>query len=171
MAEQELVRLTYASTAQFEQDAGRQSVDLEIGRILRACKINNPKREIGGVLHYGYGYFFQALEGERAAVEALYEKIAQDGRHGAVQILDIQPIDRRYFPDWSMKYVPLERDVDQLLKRHGMSTFNPYRFDQAVIEDMVQMMVAGADAGQLTATEPPRRKGGIGGFLQRLLKG
>ena len=145
MSDQALTRLTYASTASFDQDAGPQSIDLEIGRILRKCKINNPKREIGGVLHYGHGYFFQVLEGPRSTITALLQTIMADPRHRDVHVLTTRDTDRRRFPDWSMKYVPLEQEVEQLIRHHGMNTFNPYRFNEGVIEDMIDMLVDGKD--------------------------
>ena len=100
MTSPNLVRLTYASTSASAQRGGGTAVDPEIGRILQACKTNNPKREIGGVLHYGHGYFLQVLEGPEEEVDALYQKISSDSRHQDVRTLDERQVEERRFPDW-----------------------------------------------------------------------
>ncbi|MEF8834062.1 MAG: BLUF domain-containing protein, partial [Halofilum sp. (in: g-proteobacteria)] len=114
MAQQPLTRLTYASTANFDINSGSGNIDLEIGRILRACKINNPRQGIGGVLHYGYGYFFQGIEGPRDAVNTLYDRIAADERHRELKVLGVRDTETRFFPDWSMKYVPVVVHIDDV---------------------------------------------------------
>jgi hypothetical protein len=164
MAQQPLTRLTYASTANFDTTSGTGNIDLEIGRILRACKINNPKQGIGGVLHYGYGYFFQGIEGPRDAVNSLYDRIAADGRHRDLQVLSVRQTETRFFPDWSMKYVPLEKDVEALLKRHGMRTFNPYRFDEAIIDELIRTLVEGS----APLNEPDQNYGRGNSLLRKL---
>lgn len=40
---------------------GGSAIDPEIARILRACKVDNLRLEVGGVLQYGEGYFLQRL--------------------------------------------------------------------------------------------------------------
>jgi hypothetical protein len=164
MANQPLSRLTYASTANFDTNSGSGNIDLEIGRILRACKINNPKQGIGGVLHYGYGYFFQGIEGPRDAVNRLYERITADDRHRDLQVLSTHDTETRFFPDWSMKYVPLEKDVEALLKRHGMRKFNPYRFDDAIIDELIRTLVE----GRAPLNEPDQNYGRGGSLLKRI---
>ncbi len=170
MTDNDLIRLTYASTSAFQEKGGGTAIDPEVGRILRACKINNPKREIGGVLHYGYGYFFQVLEGPRDQVEELYQRIAQDARHKNVTTLEKQDIRQRSFPDWSMKYVPLEKDVERVLQRHRLKTFDPYSFDNAVIDDMVDLLVGSDAPGQEPDQRGKRGKGPVS-FLKRLFGG
>lgn len=164
----ELIRLAYASQSAASGSGGATAVDKEIPRILRSCKNNNPKLEIGGVLHYGDGYFFQVLEGPAAAVDHLYETIARDPRHQDVSTLERRAIRTRRFPDWSMKYVPMESDVERLLKRHKMTHFDPYRFDSEMIEAMIALLV-----GQPTKDQQPDQDYGQtrkrGSWLQRLL--
>lgn len=165
MTSQNLIRLTYASTSASASRGGGTAVDPEIGRILQACKINNPKREIGGVLHYGHGYFLQVLEGPEKDVDALYQKISKDPRHQDVRTLDERRVDERRFPDWSMKYVPMESDIERVLKRHRMSAFDPYRFDLNMIEEVIEVLV-GSDAPNQKPDQDYGR--GVGGFLKRL---
>lgn len=139
----DLVRLNYASTATFEpNEAG--GIEVEVARILAESRRNNKAREVGGVLHYGNGFFFQALEGERGVVNDVYNTIAADPRHRDVQILSFNPVEQRLFADWSMKYVPIENQIRELLDRHGIE-FNPYRFDDAFIREFLELCVYGQD--------------------------
>lgn len=104
----------------------------------------------------------------RKAVKEIYQAIAQDERHEHVHTLDARPVSERRFPDWSMKYVPMESEVNQVLQRHGMSQFDPYRFDAGMIDDMIDLLVGAAAPGQ----EPDQRQQGARGpfaWLARLL--
>ena len=167
MSDPTLARLTYARTACFAQDTDPRSINLEIGRILRKSRINNPKRGIGGVLHYGHGYFFQVLEGPRGTITALLRTIMADPRHRDVHVLTTGAIDRRCFPDWSMKHVPLEQEMEQLIRCHGINRFNSYLFDEIVIEEMIDVLV-GNDDPHATPAQNSRR-GSLRSSLERLL--
>ncbi len=164
MTSDNLYRLTYASTSTFKERGGGTAIDPEVSRILRACKNNNPRREVGGVLHYGHGYFFQVLEGPEQAVRELYEAIAQDERHQNVRTLDARAVNERRFPDWSMKYVPLETELNQVLQRHGQSQFDPYQFDVSMIEDMIDLLVGSGAPDQ----QPDRARSAKRGPLASL---
>lgn len=142
MAE-ELVRLNYASTATFEPNL-QGGVEVEVARILKQSRRNNRELAVGGVLHYGNGYFFQCLEGERGAVEGLYARIADDPRHTDVRTLTYGPVRERLFGDWSMKYLPIESDLRALLDRYGQE-FNPYRFGEDFIAEFLEACVVGVD--------------------------
>ena len=63
----------------------------------------------------------------------------QDSRHSDFEILKVNHVDERLFKNWSMKYIPLESDVDDLLLRHGLRDFNPYEFSDELIDDMVAL--------------------------------
>ena len=155
----ELIRLTYCSTANFESMEKTNGVELEVARILMESRRNNPKKEIGGVLHYGNGFFFQALEGKRKDVNERYEKIVKDPRHRDVELLVVHPVGRRLFPDWSMKYVAVETRISDLLKKHGKSAFKPYEFNEAFCEELIQCFVEQADASNqedMQASSPNR---------------
>ncbi|WMS87871.1 BLUF domain-containing protein [Pleionea litopenaei] len=99
----QLIRLTYASTATFKTDI-KGGIESEVARILLQSRRNNSRIAVGGVLHYGDGYFFQCLEGDESAVKSTLQRISQDQRHRDVQILLNVQIQRRLFEDWSMKY-------------------------------------------------------------------
>ena len=131
----QLIRLVYAS--QSNNPTSRGSVDPAIGSILSQSRRNNQKQEIGGVLYFGDGYFFQCLEGEAERVQALYNKISQDPRHVHCTVLSITPAQQRLFSDWSMKFVPTADDVQQLLQQHGYQRFTPFKFSEVFIEELI----------------------------------
>ncbi len=54
---------------------------------------------------FSAGRFGQVLEGPQAAVEATFERIQQDTRHGDVALLEFVPISERAFDTWAMAYV------------------------------------------------------------------
>lgn len=168
MSAEELTRLSYASTSSWRGQGGGTASDREIPRILQACRKNNPEIQVGGVLHYGDGYFFQVLEGPAAAVDHIYGKIAKDLRHTNVKTLERASINSRRFPDWSMKYVPFEDDINRVLKRHGLKEFNPYQFDSDLIEAIITMLV-GAPAPEQKPDQDLSKPKKRGSWLQRLL--
>ena len=69
----------------------------------------NERQGITGTLCYGNGHFLQCLEGEKAKVLALQQRIFSDKRHRNVKILLLQTIDQRTFFDWRMRLLFLER--------------------------------------------------------------
>lgn len=86
----------------------------EIEQILAASRRNNVLVGVTGALMFSSGFFAQVLEGAPAAVEATFERIQNDRRHGAVTVLEFASIDQRTFPQWSMAYVgrPAEGQAD-----------------------------------------------------------
>jgi hypothetical protein len=63
---------------------------------------SNERAGITGWLTYDGTCFFQAIEGEEAAIAALYEKVLADTRHHDVVTLINKPIDRRRFDSFSI---------------------------------------------------------------------
>lgn len=141
---QPLTRLTYASTATFKSDV-KGGIESSVARILLQSRRNNPKAGLGGVLHYGNGYFFQCLEGSREQVNRAYHKISEDHRHSDVQVISSLSIEKRLFSDWSMKYLPLEENLNALIKARGQKQFNPYEMDDAMVDALLKACVKGVD--------------------------
>ncbi len=141
--------------------------DREIPRILRACRNNNPKLRIGGVLHYGNGDYCPVLEGPKAAVDALYGTIGQDLRHTDVQTLERVRVASRRFPDWSMTYVPFEPDVKRVLERYRMRESNRHEFGPEAIDAMIALLV-GAPAPEQQPDQDHSRPRKRGSWLERL---
>jgi hypothetical protein len=143
----QLIRLIYASRSTFEPNAAHQGLDPSIAKILAKSRKNNAQRGIVGSLLFGDGCFLQCLEGSDEAVDALYEKIKADPRHGEVTVLSRRNIDHASFRVWSMKYAPGEAPLRQLMKSLGMNRFDPYAMSPQNIEVTVAYMEREAESG------------------------
>ena len=143
-----LIRLVYVSRSSFEAAKDFSGIEPTVARILMQSRKNNPKQKIGGVLYYGNGFFFQCLEGYSDTVNALTSKIMKDDRHVDVQILKVNQIEDRLFKNWSMKYIPLEKDVVNVLKRHQVKEFNPYEFNDELIDEFVSLFAKVSDPSE-----------------------
>ncbi len=64
--------------------------------------VKNRMARITGLLIAHKGWFVQALEGPRAAVEALFETVTTDPRHHHVLPLSQGEVEGRLFEQWSM---------------------------------------------------------------------
>lgn len=144
-----LIRLAYASEATFQEKPVDQGVEPNVARILMTSRKNNGKSEIVGGLYYGDGFFFQYLEGEEAAVTALYDRISRDDRHRNVTTLVEEALPERTFTNWSMKYVPLSSDVKKFLDKQGMKSFQPLKFNRALCEEMIQLIRDSSEEGRV----------------------
>jgi hypothetical protein len=66
------------------------------------------------------------LEGPLAAVEATFERIQQDYRHGDVSLLALEPITHRSFSNWAMGFVGNSVDDERRFAQVGVdSGFDP----------------------------------------------
>ena len=70
-----LVRLMYCSRASTGVDGE------ELSLLLRQCRSHNGDAGITGMLCFSEGLFIQVLEGGRAAVNQLYQRILRDPPH------------------------------------------------------------------------------------------
>lgn len=77
----------------------------EMLEIARTCLARNPANDITGALYFDGTQFYQVIEGEEKAVHDLYDRIREDPRHTAVQLLWEGPIRQRRFGTWAMKFV------------------------------------------------------------------
>ncbi len=94
--ERELYRLVYTSARNKACD------DQNIHQILQASNRNNKRLGVTGVLIHTPERFLQVLEGTEDTVQALYEKIEKDPRHGGSVMRYCEPVSTRYFGDWNM---------------------------------------------------------------------
>ena len=97
-----LFRLIYMSQNMIVGDAA--AIEAEIRHILASSRRNNRVAGITGALVFSSGSFLQTLEGPVDAIEALYERIATDARHGNPQILEACDVEKRQFGEWSMAF-------------------------------------------------------------------
>jgi len=99
----ELTLLCYTSIA-----AHLMSHD-ELIALLEQSRVNNTKLNVTGMLLYMDGCFFQVLEGEKAIIDHLYDKISNDKRHLRVIKLIEEPLNKRSFNKWTMGYQQVSR--------------------------------------------------------------
>ncbi|MBP7868204.1 MAG: diguanylate phosphodiesterase [Acidobacteria bacterium] len=105
-----LIQLIYCSAAR------KRFGPEELVRILDQARLNNARCGVTGMLLYADGSFFQVLEGEEATVDALFESISRDDRHGGVTLIIREPVARRSFGDWTMGYAePTAQDMDAIV--------------------------------------------------------
>jgi hypothetical protein len=98
MTNKPIYELVYHSAAK----ANLRHQDLE--DILSTSKTWNKANHITGFLLYHKGEFLQILEGNREAVDQLFERIKMDHRHESVLLLANNFKAKRSFPDWSMGF-------------------------------------------------------------------
>jgi hypothetical protein len=133
-----LVRLLYASRAATPPAE-------ELGAILRQSKANNPPAGITGVLCCSDDMYLQVLEGGRAAVNRLYNRIVADPRHKDVELLSYQQIGERHFAGWSMGQVNVARlNPSLLLKYSATAQLDPYSMSGSVALALLEELVATA---------------------------
>jgi hypothetical protein len=102
---------------------------MQCADIARASAVRNQAEGVTGLLLFNSRRFLQVLEGPKDAVERVYDRIAKDGRHGALVKLREASIDTREFGQWGMAYDDparpsdtLKDKVSALLDRAGPST-------------------------------------------------
>jgi hypothetical protein len=85
-------------------DGTPPQVQAQIGQILESARRNNARCGVTGALIFSDGCFAQVLEGALPDVEAVFESIQCDPRHGDVTILHLHPVEQRSFGAWSMAF-------------------------------------------------------------------
>lgn len=100
-----LVQLVYVSSLTF----GSRLNATIFENVEAHARDYNQQQGITGTLCYGNGHFLQCIEGEKAKVTALTQRIFADSRHKNVEVLLLQTIDQRSFVDWRMRLLFLER--------------------------------------------------------------
>ena len=116
-----LIQLTYASRT------ARSLGPADIKDILGASQRNNARAGITGALCLNHGIFLQQLEGDRAAVNALYHRLLKDTRHRDTAVLDFGESPYRRFSSWSMGLLgSVEANRQLFLKYSSSSEFDPF---------------------------------------------
>jgi hypothetical protein len=100
----EIHKIVYCSRNLIEGDDSAR--EAEVANILDTARRNNRHAGVTGALLFSAGYFAQALEGPQSSIEAIFERIQRDNRHGAVTVLESVRGTQRDFSQWSMAYVP-----------------------------------------------------------------
>ncbi|MGR8931984.1 MAG: BLUF domain-containing protein [Gammaproteobacteria bacterium] len=89
--------------------------DNDLKNLLEKSRLKNQGSNITGMLLYLDPYFIQVLEGEQDTIDKIFNTISQDARHQKVSIIYKQPLDKRYFSNWSMGFNKIhDEDVEHL---------------------------------------------------------
>lgn len=142
---QKLVQIIYISRSTFENTDAVNKIEPNVVRILAKSRVNNRKNGLVGVLYFGDGAFFQCLEGEEEAVNALFTKIEQDPRHKDVRLISKKYISQLSFPDWSMKYAPLDERMRNFLQENNYEKFDPYAFSPDMTHKILSVLIDAYD--------------------------
>lgn len=112
----------------------------ELEQLLQKSRAWNTSKSLSGLLIYRYssegksGHFIQMLEGDKAEVRSVYDKIRLDKRHHTVLTLSEGNIENRMFSEWAMGFKNIDDATLSDLPGHarlGDSTFNPETFQQS----------------------------------------
>ena len=124
--------------------------DAELQHLLTQCRRDNERHGITGILFYSHGNIAQLFEGEPPIADALFERIARDGRHSHVQKLIDRPIASRSFSEWSMAFHPLEPAGFSTLEGFFLPHHVPplpesMNIADSMLVELVRLAVFGAD--------------------------
>lgn len=129
-----LVQLVYVSRMAMPL-SGKQIEDLGA----RAAR-KNALQDLSGLLIAGSGGFIQLLEGDPIRVIRLYDKIAADERHTAVEKVFFEEASTRIFGQWSMALLNLDAPKVPL-NFTGVRTLNLMRDKWASVFENVPIAV------------------------------
>jgi hypothetical protein len=135
----ELVQAAVCSEANFSHWADPRGVELEVARILHPSPPNEHFEELGGIFHADNRYYLQVIEGPPASVDWYLEQLEADERHRGVRMLSTQPIKFRRFKPGHLRFVGTQRQMHLIQEQVGQRTFDPYRYDETMIEAFINL--------------------------------
>ena len=135
-----LVRLLYASRSK------GPIADERVSNILFHSRKNNPELGVTGVLCVCHGdVFIQVLEGGRAEVNQLYERVIRDERHTDVTLLHYAEVEERRFSGWRMGRVELDKvNAALVLKYSEKPKLDPFRMSGRVALTLLEELASTA---------------------------
>lgn len=137
LATDALVRAAFCSEANFSSWANSRGVEVEISRIMYPSPRLEADQRCGGIFHCGNRYFLQCIEGPREDVQRLWQRNVDDVRHKRQQLLVVEPVSERLFPENTMSYVSMRGVLIELFQRHGVREFDPYCLDAGMLHEFL----------------------------------
>ncbi|WP_397541610.1 BLUF domain-containing protein [Roseovarius salis] len=116
-----------------------------VEEILQESRRNNATAKVTGALIYDNWTFLQWIEGEKANVRQIFERINNDSRHTDIRILTVRKLNDRWFPDWSMTAAVTEGQTLRglrLVPHVSLKQFDPFQWSQS---DTIRFMKALSD--------------------------
>lgn len=95
--------MVYRSVPLFTGDLGDDI--LEFQSILANAQLVTEERAVTGAMAFNEDWFFQLLEGDKAAVKERFERNMLDPRHKDIEVLYEGETAERRFSNWSMAFV------------------------------------------------------------------
>lgn len=137
-----LTRLIYASEP---TQALTHSI---VQDIVDRARINNGRLHLSGMLVFDSGHFLQVLEGQRAAVSAVYGRVAADPRHRRIELLEVASVHERRFCAWSMGFAAADSAHSKLFLRFGGNAhFDPHSLSAVGALGLVEALAAASPRG------------------------
>ncbi|RYY80153.1 MAG: BLUF domain-containing protein [Moraxellaceae bacterium] len=136
------VRLVYTSTA----TAQPAEIRNDLQKILAAAQKNNFNHQLTGVLLYGNNYFLQCIEGSKAQVDSLYQKLSRDPLHQDIKMLSYAPIETKKFGQWAMRYVHFDAPIAAFFGAHQLGSFNPYLLTSSLVDPFLDVLACYASS-------------------------
>jgi hypothetical protein len=106
---------------------------LVLAEILGASERNNRRDGLTGVLMRHGGRFLQAVEGRRADVDRLMDRLRADARHENVQLLSYQGASHRLFGGWPMALAEMTLGAERLLNGATLDQLGPERAETLLV--------------------------------------
>ncbi|MET4684046.1 hypothetical protein ABIE19_001976 [Brevundimonas faecalis] len=103
---------------------------LDLAEILGASERNNRRDGLTGVLMRDNGCFLQAIEGRRAEVDQLMDRLRADPRHENLRLLSDQSASARLFPQWPMTLVATTPATVRLLNGNRLNQLSHDRAER-----------------------------------------
>ncbi len=137
-----LIQLVYASSLTLSARLNTSIFE----EVKKHARNYNQHHNITGVLCYGNGQFLQCIEGEKARVLALQQRIFSDKRHKNIKILLLRETKQRSFIDWRMRLLFLERWLwspatkKQVTQLSPFLPFTPHKWTPDYVEQFLQVI-------------------------------
>ncbi|MGJ7542312.1 BLUF domain-containing protein [Variovorax sp. LT1R16] len=133
-----LTRIVYASHA-------RTNAEDDIPGVLAWSRRVNTELGITGVLCFLDGVYMQYLEGEEAALDALFASIRTDARHHDVTLLERRAVPKRAFSDWAMALLEWDDHTRNIFRSFSPGkNLSLYASDPSTSAPLVRALIRGA---------------------------
>ena len=151
--EKDLLQLTYLSQLVAPSVPAAYQ---HIQDILAVAIVKNPTMKIGGSLFFNPRTLqvLQALEGPQSAVQALYDKIAEDARHTSCTVISKLSVPTRTYDQWGMLQGDLADWSSLAAGKMSMSNIYARRRGRQAREDMEE---AGDSVAKMAIGDGPAK--------------
>ena len=100
---------------------------LILAEILGESERNNRREGLTSALMRHGGQFLQLIEGRRADIDRLMDRLRLDPRHENLRLLSDTPVSGRQFGDWPMILAELTSEGARLLDGDSLDRLSPAR--------------------------------------------